>query len=120
MPSSLNLKALGQFMNQTFEGRIDEDKSGLIRDKWKGKLVLKGVVNEADCEKAKRLGVDGIIVSNHGGRQLDAGQSTIVPMTKLAKQYGNKIEVMMKMQFQQVMEQLCCKRVEDFPQYLIP
>ena len=64
-------------MNQTFNGRLSEEKIAAIRDKWKGKLVLKGIVNEADVDKAIKLGVDGIIVSNHGGRQLDAGQSSI-------------------------------------------
>lgn len=62
---------------------------------WKGKLVLKGVSNEADAEKAIRLGLDGIIVSNHGGRQLDAGESTIRPLVRIAKEYGNQIKVMM-------------------------
>ena len=46
-------------------------------------------------EEAIRLGIDGIIVSNHGGRQLDAGQSSIKPLTTIAKKYGDQIEVMM-------------------------
>jgi len=62
---------------------------------WKGKLVLKGVASEYDAEQAIRLGLDGIIVSNHGGRQLDAGQSTIKPLATLAEKYGDQIEVMM-------------------------
>ena len=62
---------------------------------WKGKLVLKGVASEMDAEKAIRLGIDGIIVSNHGGRQLDAGESTIRPLTRIAEKYGNQIKVMM-------------------------
>ena len=62
---------------------------------WKGKLVLKGVANEMDAEKAIKLGLDGLIVSNHGGRQLDAGESTIKPLTRIAKKYGDQIKVMM-------------------------
>ena len=62
---------------------------------WKGKLVLKGVVSDEDAEEAIRLGFDGIIVSNHGGRQLDAGESTIKPLTRIAQKYGDKITVMM-------------------------
>lgn len=165
MPKGLDLKQLGKFMDQTFSGRLSEKKIKPIRDMWKGKLVLKGVASEADTEEAIRLGLDGIIVSNHGGRQLDAGESTIKPLKTIASAYGDKIEVMMdsglrsgpdmaramasgakftfmgrsfmygvaalgteggnhtisllKTQLQQVMEQLCCERVEDLPQHLI-
>lgn len=94
MPANLDMKQLGKFMNATFSGRLDEERIAPIRDRWKGKLVLKGVVSEEDTEKAIKLGLDGIIVSNHGGRQLDAGQSSIVPMTNLAKKYKTKIKVM--------------------------
>jgi L-lactate dehydrogenase (cytochrome) len=62
---------------------------------WKGKLVLKGIVNEIDVEKCVRLGMDGIIVSNHGGRQLDAGESTIHSLKKIVEKYNNKIKIMM-------------------------
>lgn len=95
MPGGLNLKGLGQFMNDTFSGRLSEEKIAPIRDMWKGKLVLKGVASEEDAEKAVKLGLDGIIVSNHGGRQLDAGQSTIEPLKAIAPKYGDKITVMM-------------------------
>lgn len=95
MPKNLNLKQLGQFMDQTFTKRLDPEKIGPIRDLWKGKLVLKGVATKADAEQAIALGMDGIIVSNHGGRQLDAGESTIKPLTRIADAYGNRITVMM-------------------------
>ncbi|ULC58034.1 alpha-hydroxy-acid oxidizing protein [Flaviramulus sp. BrNp1-15] len=165
MPKGLDLKQLGKFMDETFSGRLNEEKIKPIRDMWKGKLVLKGVATEEDAQTAIRLGFDGIIVSNHGGRQLDAGQSTIKPLVPIANTYGDKIKVMMdsglrsgpdiaralasgaeftflgrsfmygvsalgnqggnhtisilKTQLQQVMEQICCKKVEDFPNHLI-
>lgn len=165
MPKGLNLRRLGEFMNQTFSGRLNEEKIKPIRDMWKGKLVIKGIASEADTERAIRLGVDGIIVSNHGGRQLDAGQSTIKPLATIAARYGDKIKVMMdsglrsgpdiartlasgaaftflgrtfmygvsalgkdggnhtisilKVQLQQVMEQICCEKVSDFPNHLV-
>ncbi|MGM5470154.1 alpha-hydroxy acid oxidase [Flavobacteriaceae bacterium LMO-SS05] len=165
MPKGLDLKQLGKFMDQTFSGRLNEEKIKPIRDMWKGKLVLKGVANEVDVEEAIRLGLDGVIVSNHGGRQLDAGESTIKPLERIALNYGKQIEVMMdsglrsgpdvaralasgakftfmgrtfmygvsalgnrggdhtisilKVQLQQILEQLCCERVEDLPQHLI-
>ncbi len=164
IPKGLNMKHLGLFMNKTFAGRLTEDKIKIIRDKWKGKLVIKGIVSAEDCEKAIRLGIDGIIVSNHGGRQLDSGQSTIVPLADLAKCYQEKINIMMdsgmrsgpdiaaalasgaaftflgrtpmygvaalgknggdhtltmlKRQLLQVMEQIACEKVADFPNHL--
>src|ERR1051326_896542 len=77
MPDNLSLTRLGDFMNETFTGRIDIDKIKPIREMWKGALVLKGIVSEEDAQKAIGLGVDGIIVSNHGGRQIDVGDSSI-------------------------------------------
>ncbi|GAL72702.1 L-lactate dehydrogenase [Jejuia pallidilutea] len=82
-------------MDETFSGRLNEEKIKPIRDMWKGKLVLKGVASEYDTEQAIRLGLDGIIVSNHGGRQLDAGESAIKPLSTIAEKYGDQIEVMM-------------------------
>ena len=165
MPKGLDLAQLGKFMDKTFSGRLNEEKIKPIRDMWKGKLVIKGVANEADAESAIKLGLDGIIVSNHGGRQLDAGESTIKPLTRIAAKYGDQIKVMMdsglrggpdiartmasgaeftfmgrsfmygvaalgakggdhtisllKTELQQVMEQICCEEVKDFPNHLI-
>jgi L-lactate dehydrogenase (cytochrome) len=95
MPKSLDLKQLGQFMNQTFSGKINEEKLKPIRDIWKGKIVLKGVASPEDAEMALRLGLDGIIVSNHGGRQLDAGQSSIKALPGILQQCQGRIPVMM-------------------------
>jgi L-lactate dehydrogenase (cytochrome) len=95
MPKGLNMKQLGLFMNKTFSGRLNEEKVKPIRDMWKGKLVLKGVASEEDTYMAVKLGLDGIIVSNHGGRQLDAGQSSIKSMLPIVKKYKNKITIMM-------------------------
>ena len=94
IPKGLNLQKLGEFMDITFSGRLNEERIASIRSQWKGKLIIKGIVSEQDAEKAIRLGADGLIISNHGGRQLDAGQSSIVPMTNLAKKYKNKIKIM--------------------------
>ncbi len=95
MKNGLSIKQLGQFMDQTFSGRLDMEKIKPIRDSWKGKLVLKGVASEADTEAAIKAGFDGIIVSNHGGRQLDAGESTIHSLLSIAKNYSDKIDIMM-------------------------
>ena len=95
MPKGLNLNQLGKFMDETFDGRLNEEKIKPIRDQWKGKIVLKGVASERDIEKAISLGIDGVIISNHGGRQLDAGQSTIHALKNLKDEYQDKITIMM-------------------------
>lgn len=95
MPQDLNIKQLAQFMNATFEGRLNAEKIQRLRDLWPGKLVVKGVVNNADLAACLRLGVDGVIVSNHGGRQIDAGQSTIHSLQGLDAALMAKTTVMM-------------------------
>lgn len=95
MPKNLNLNQLAKFMDVTFSGRLDEEKIKKIRDNWKGKLVIKGVESIHDVEKAYNIGLDGIIVSNHGGRQVDVGQATIDSMNSIIPKYKNKIKIMM-------------------------
>lgn len=161
----MNMHHLGLFMDKTFDGRLNEERVKSLRDKWKGKLVMKGVSSEEDMQKAIQLGLDGVIISNHGGRQLDAGPSTIQVLQNLADSYKDQIKIMMdsglrsgpdiartlacgadftfmgrtfnygtaalgkkggnhtisivKRQLQQVMEQICCEKVTDFPGHLI-
>ena len=95
MPKNLNLNQLAKFMDVTFSGRLDEEKIKKIRDNWKGKLVIKGIESIHDVEKAYNIGLDGIIVSNHGGRQVDVGQATIDSMNSIIPKYKNKIKIMM-------------------------
>lgn len=95
IPKGLSMKHLGLFMNKTFSGRLKESKIAPIRDKWKGNLVIKGVVNPEDAEVAVKHGLDGMIVSNHGGRQLDRGESTIEPLKRLVPEFKGKIKIMM-------------------------
>jgi L-lactate dehydrogenase (cytochrome) len=95
MPKNLNMKQLGAYMNQTFSGRLNEERIKPIREKWKGKIILKGVASIEDTEMAIRLGLDGIIVSNHGGRQLDAGEAAVSSLQTVVQQYQNKITIMM-------------------------
>jgi len=97
MEKGLNMSQLGQFMNRTFTGRVDIEKIKAIRDMWKGTLVLKGVVTEEDMQACINIGVDGVIVSNHGGRQVDAGESSIASLQRITKNesFKGKITVML-------------------------
>ena len=94
IPPGLTMKHLGLFMNKTFSGRLTEAKIAPIREKWKGNLVVKGIVNPEDARIAIKHGLDGLIVSNHGGRQLDRGQSTIVPLHKLVSEFSGQLKMM--------------------------
>ncbi len=94
MPANLDMKQLGLFMNRTFSGRLSAEMLSTIRDRWQGKLVLKGVATEEDAGMAVKLGFDGVIVSNHGGRQLDAGQSAIHALVPIVQRYAGRITIM--------------------------
>lgn len=94
LPKGLDMKQLGSFMDKTFSGRLNRDRIAAVRDQWKGKLVIKGVASSEDAQLAVDLGLDGIIVSNHGGRQLDAGESAIKSLADLLS-FKEKLTVMM-------------------------
>jgi len=97
MEKGLDLSQLGQFMNKTFTGKVNIQKVQAIRDIWKGPLVLKGITTQEDMEAAISIGVDGVIVSNHGGRQIDAGESSIHSLIRLTQNtsYANKVKIML-------------------------
>ena len=95
MPGSLNMRQLGKFMDEMFSGRLDKEKISKVRDLWKGNLVLKGVASMDDTQAAISTGLDGIIVSNHGGRQLDAAESSINSMIRIKERFDDKITIMM-------------------------
>ena len=95
MPENMPTDELAAFMNKTVMGRVDIEGLKPIRDFWQGPLVIKGLINEADVAKAVELGADGVIMSNHGGRQLDAGESPIKPLQNVSEKYKGKIKIMM-------------------------
>lgn len=95
MPRGMDMSQLGQYMNTAFSGRVSAERIAPIRDRWKGKLVLKGVATPEDTAMAVRLGFDGIIVSNHGGRQLDAGQSAIRSLAPIVERHAGQLAIMM-------------------------
>jgi L-lactate dehydrogenase (cytochrome) len=95
IPDGTNMKHLGLFMNKTFSGRLNVSRIRAIRDLWQGRLIVKGVVCPEDAVQALSAGVDGLIVSNHGGRQLDQGQSTVKSLAGLVREFGGKTTIMM-------------------------
>jgi len=71
------------------------DEVARYRDRWKRPLVLKGILHPEDAEKAVALGIDGLIVSNHGGRQIDALPAAIDALPAIAAQVGSRATVLM-------------------------
>ena len=66
-----------------------------IKDQWGGKLILKGILDPEDAEMAAASGADALIVSNHGGRQLDGAVSSISALPSIVDAVGDRIEVLM-------------------------
>jgi (S)-mandelate dehydrogenase len=77
------------------DSSFDWDQLKAIRDAWPGKLVLKGVERADDAERAVAAGCDGVVVSNHGGRQLDGAAATLEALPAVARAVGSKITVLL-------------------------
>jgi L-lactate dehydrogenase (cytochrome) len=82
------------FARNEMGGAFTWDEVARFRDKWKKPLVLKGIMHPADAEKAISLGVDGIWVSNHGGRQIEALPASIDVLPAIARQVGARATVL--------------------------
>ncbi|TFD27745.1 alpha-hydroxy acid oxidase [Cryobacterium lyxosi] len=102
LPNTADLTVDGKPMELTEMTRVGKDSHSpsweditWMRANWDGPLIVKGILNVADAERAKRIGVDGIIVSNHGGRQLDGAPATINVLPKIAEAVGDDVVVML-------------------------
>ena len=90
-----DLESLAAWTNEQFDPTLSWDDVKWIKERWGGKLILKGILDPEDAEKAARTGADALIVSNHGGRQLDGAKSSIAALPAIASAVGDKIEVLM-------------------------
>ena len=90
-----NLSSLSSWTNEQFDPQLDWKKVARIRDQWGGKFILKGILDEDDARMAADFGADAIIVSNHGGRQLDGAVSAISMLPRIVRAVGDRIEVHM-------------------------
>ncbi|MBW6494611.1 MAG: alpha-hydroxy-acid oxidizing protein [Burkholderiaceae bacterium] len=89
------MTSLSEWSASQLDPTLDWDDVKRLRDNWGGKIVLKGIMDPADAEIAAGLGVDGIIVSNHGGRQLDGAPSSIEALKPIVDAVGGRVEVHM-------------------------
>ncbi len=86
--------SLAKWTNDQFDPTLNWKDMTWIRDQWPGKLILKGVLDTEDAKRAAKTGASAIIVSNHGGRQLDGAPSSISALPKIADAIGGKAEVL--------------------------
>ncbi|MEL6573423.1 MAG: alpha-hydroxy acid oxidase [Pseudomonadota bacterium] len=85
--------SLGSWTNESFDQSLDWDRVAELRKWWDGPVILKGILDVEDAKKAVNVGADAIIVSNHGGRQLDGALSSIRVLEQIVEAVGDQIEV---------------------------
>ncbi|AXA71917.1 alpha-hydroxy-acid oxidizing enzyme [Achromobacter insolitus] len=90
-----NMTSLAEWSSQQYDPALSWDDIAWIRRLWKGKLILKGIQDVEDARLAVASGADALIVSNHGGRQLDGAPSSIRALPAIAQAVGSDIEVHM-------------------------
>jgi L-lactate dehydrogenase (cytochrome) len=88
------LTTLAQWIGNQFDPRLTWDDIAWIRDLWPGKLILKGIMEASDARAAVAAGVDAIVVSNHGGRQLDGALASAIALPRVVDAVGNDIEIL--------------------------
>src|SRR6056297_1538096 len=85
--------SLATWTKEAFDPSLDWEKIARFRRMWDGPLIIKGIIDERDAREALNVGADAIIVSNHGGRQLDGALSSIRALPRILDAVGDKIEV---------------------------
>jgi L-lactate dehydrogenase (cytochrome) len=90
-----DMSSLGTWTKEQFDPRLDWNDVEWIKKRWGGKLILKGVMDVEDARLAADSGADALVVSNHGGRQLDGAPSSIQALPEIAEAVGPRIEVWM-------------------------
>ncbi len=94
VPGARSPAAFKAWVDAQFDPSVTWEDIAWVRENWKGKLVVKGILDPEDARRAADAGVDGIVVSNHGGRQLDAVPSTVRVLPEIADAVGDRVEVL--------------------------
>jgi L-lactate dehydrogenase (cytochrome) len=85
--------SLGAWTAEQFDPSLDWTKVARLKEEWGGKVILKGILDAEDAKMALKVGADAIVVSNHGGRQLDGATSSIAALPSIMDAVGNDVEV---------------------------
>ncbi|MGW6729640.1 L-lactate dehydrogenase [Nocardia sp. NPDC055029] len=94
VPGAQSPEAFGEWVASNWDPSVTWDDIAWVREHWSGRLVLKGILDTEDARRAADAGVDGIIVSNHGGRQLDAVPSAVRALPNVVDAVGDQLEVL--------------------------
>lgn len=89
-----NVASLAQWTNQQFDPALNWKDIEWIKKIWPGKIIIKGILDPDDAKLAVKLGADAVVVSNHGGRQLDGASSSIAALPAIADAVGSDTEVL--------------------------
>lgn len=90
-----DMSSLSSWTSEQFDPQLNWKDLEWIRKRWGGKIILKGIIDPEDAKMALQVGADALVVSNHGGRQLDGALSSISALPAIIDAVGNKIEVHM-------------------------
>jgi L-lactate dehydrogenase (cytochrome) len=94
VPGMENVNSLAKWTNDQFDPALTWKDVEWIKDYWPGNLVIKGILDVDDARTAVKMGADAIVVSNHGGRQLDGASSSIAMLPRVADAIGNDTEIL--------------------------
>ena len=92
-PGADNMRSISLWIAEQFDPKLSWDDIKWIRDRWGGKLILKGILDPEDAERAVQVGAEAMIVSNHGGRQLDGALSSIAALPSIVRAVGGRMEI---------------------------
>jgi L-lactate dehydrogenase (cytochrome) len=94
VPDARSPDAFKEWVDAQFDPSVTWEDIAWVRERWRGRLIVKGIMDAEDAHHAAQLGVDGLVVSNHGGRQLDAVPSTSRALPEIVETVGDQIEVL--------------------------
>jgi len=95
VPSARSLEAMKVWVDAQFDPAITWHDLGWLREQWPGNIVIKGVLDADDARSAVEVGASAVIVSNHGGRQLDGAPSSISVLPRIRDAVGDRLEILM-------------------------
>jgi L-lactate dehydrogenase (cytochrome) len=95
MPNGAGLQQFQAWVARNFDPSVTYKDIDWLRDHWKGKLVLKGITDPGDAARAAEEGMDGIVVSNHGGRQLDGALSSIAALPAVRDAVAGRMTILL-------------------------
>ncbi len=95
VPSARSLEATKDWVDAQFDPGVTWHDLGWLRENWQGNIVIKGVLDVDDARAAVDVGASGLIVSNHGGRQLDGAPSSISALPRIAEAVGDRLDILM-------------------------